>query len=595
VWQLPNVSGRPPNCWDSISDSQGNSYVLTEEAAGNPIVESLSPSGAIRWTASTEGFSNWRTGPVVGADGSVFFSMWNGIQSKVVGYNEQTGAVTLEQPFEDVTGLHAYEDGIIVVDTDSTVMYLSYTGSITAEYSTGPPISAYEAYSNAAGADGTVFVAGYSSADEPHASVEEVTPAGVAWTWTDPDSYLAQTFLAAAPDGGVILARGETNPSADFTSLSATGSELWTNDMQGPIGPAQDGGYLPVRVDVNGVVALPALAIYRCAIRPTEECLGDQIELVSQQTDATIFPPIDVQAGPEYNFITYSVALDSGQLYVSGESEEPSSTPTLMAFSTPSLGKDYQVALAEALTDKASPSPQSSGGVGGGGSSTSGSDGGSPSSGCPSYMVIDSRGSGEAAGIISPPGKAFAAEFETLHRPARIAVLANPYPAVSILGGWREVLNLLGAKLGIGPLGAYHGSVVAGEKWLQSNIAFETGTCPSTKLLLTGYSQGAQVTGDVYQRDISSVERQHILAVVLFGDPYFDSSDSANDRGNFAHDGRGGILGVRRSFHGDSRVVSYCHLHDPICQHPTIVGFLKYHLKQHTNYTPDGVAAAKHF
>jgi Cutinase len=218
-----------------------------------------------------------------------------------------------------------------------------------------------------------------------------------------------------------------------------------------------------------------------------------------------------------------------------------------------------------------------------------------PSTGCPGYMVIDSRGSGESAGTASPPGAAFAHEFRRLHPTQRVAVLKNPYPAVGLWGSWREILNLIGAGLGIGRIGAYHDSVVEGKRWLREHLASETTICPRTKLLLSGYSQGAQVAADVYQRSVSAAERSHILAVVLFGDPYFNVSDAASDRGTFARHGRSGVLGRRPTFGGDRRVLSYCHLHDPVCQHPTVIGLARYKLKQHENYTRDGSRAAHRF
>lgn len=174
-------------------------------------------------------------------------------------------------------------------------------------------------------------------------------------------------------------------------------------------------------------------------------------------------------------------------------------------------------------------------------------------------------------------------------------MLKNPYPAVGLWGSWREVLNLIGAGLGAGPLGAYHDSVVDGKNWLREHLASEVTTCPGTKLVLSGYSQGAQVAADVYQRSVSAVERRHILALVLFGDPYFNPSDAASDRGTFARKGRSGVLGRRPTFNGDHRVLSYCHLHDPICQHPTVIGLTRYKLKKHENYSPDGRRAAKQF
>lgn len=211
--------------------------------------------------------------------------------------------------------------------------------------------------------------------------------------------------------------------------------------------------------------------------------------------------------------------------------------------------------------------------------------------GCPSYILFDSRGSGEPAGKLSPPGAAFKNEFGK-HYPG-IPAVENAYPAVGLTGGIRQIINLIGAGLGIGRLGAYHDSVVEGEKWLRSALANEVATCPSTHILLTGYSQGAQVTGDVVQRYVSAAEYGHITGVALFGDPYFNGTDYAVDRSTFEH-GRNGILGVRHHFTHGSRVLSYCHKHDPICQLPhNAVDAAWYGLGAHENYPGDGVAAAK--
>jgi hypothetical protein len=368
LWQLPDVLSRTPDCMDAVTDDEGNTYTLTTEAAGQPVVESLSPTGSVRWSVPTGAFTSFRTQPGLGANGSVFFSMWNGAYAKVVGYDEKTGAVTLEHQFYDVTGLHAYSGGLIVVNTDSQVIYLGYDGTELASYSTGAPISAYAAYSNASGANGTLFVAGYEGGcgSGSHANVEKFTPAGLAWTWTDKETYCTQTSLTATPDGGVIFARGETNPSAYFTSLSASGAERWTDNMTGPIGPADNAGYFPVRADVNDVVALPATEIYRCSVQPSEECDGAQVELVSAQTGATVDAPVQLQGENEYGFELYSDAIGAGRLYVTGEVLEPSTTPTLDAFSIPGLGEDYQVALQEQLTGQPSSSPPvASGGNGG--------------------------------------------------------------------------------------------------------------------------------------------------------------------------------------------------------------------------------------
>jgi hypothetical protein len=360
VWRLPDVSAQPPSCGGAgITDSEGNSYVMTiDSSSGEAVAESLDPSGAVRWKTLTNGFVPFRTGPVLGADGDVYFSAWDGGNPKVLGYDEKTGAKTFEQSYEDVTGLHAWTGGLVIVDTDSRIAYVRYDGSLEDEYSTGEPISAYEAYSNAGGANGTVFVAGYDGGCDSasHASVEEVTPAGVAWTWTDPATYCSQTGLAATTDGGVVLARDDGG--AEFTSLNAAGTTRWTQHPSGPIGPATGAGYFPVRVDARGVVALPTMIIYHCAAQPTEECSGDQVEFATQQTGATAAAPVQLTGGTEFGYTLSSIAIDAGRLYADGSIDEMNNPASLASFAVPNLAVDYQLTLQEALTGTAiTPAP----------------------------------------------------------------------------------------------------------------------------------------------------------------------------------------------------------------------------------------------
>jgi hypothetical protein len=193
--------------------------------------------------------------------------------------------------------------------------------------------------------------------------------------------------------------------------------------------------------------------------------------------------------------------------------------------------------------------------------------------------VIDSRGSGEAAGAISPPGFKFFQEFQRLHPSAFVRLVANDYPAA---GGF----SLVGAAVKV-PL-AYHASVVTGKNWLSRTISTTATTCPQTKMFLTGYSQGAQVTADVYQNGSTP----HVLGIALFGDPYFNSDDAIADRGSFRL-GRHGGLGTRPLFSSASRghVLSYCHDRDPVCQEP--LGPLDYRFlfRFHDNYDKLGEPA----
>ena len=170
------------------------------------------------------------------------------------------------------------------------------------------------------------------------------------------------------------------------------------------------------------------------------------------------------------------------------------------------------------------------------------------------YCVIDSRGSGEGLGEFSPPGASLLRVLRQLVAPAKVVAVTNPYPA---RGSW----HLAEAALKL-PTG-YHPSVVAGKDWLAQTIANPPATCRDAKLILTGYSQGAQVTGDVYQGGGT----RHVVAVVLFGDPYFNGKDSEADRGSYRAARHGG-LGTRAPYAASSRghVFSYCHADDPVCQ-----------------------------
>lgn len=218
--------------------------------------------------------------------------------------------------------------------------------------------------------------------------------------------------------------------------------------------------------------------------------------------------------------------------------------------------------------------------------------------------VVGARGSGDAQSGdqmtdkygdpvhgMGKPGAAFAVALA--NRLPRGAVTFDPiiYPAVGLLGNWRKIVNAVGAGTKIGFLGSYNGSVNDGKAALRQVIKSEARVCPRVKLVLVGYSQGAQVVADVYQRDLTAGERSRIAGVVLFGDPYFNPGDSKPDVGSYDPT-RYGALG-KRGFYPSSNttIFSICHLYDPICQGPGRDKF-----SQHGNYQNDPwikVAAAK--
>lgn len=215
-----------------------------------------------------------------------------------------------------------------------------------------------------------------------------------------------------------------------------------------------------------------------------------------------------------------------------------------------------------------------------------------PPPSCAAYLVIDSRGSGEDNFKLSQPGEAFLealkAKLKSLHNSGAIAQNVNSYPAAKVFGWFPSNifnnLNGLGAFMHSDDIGAYKASEKKGEKILSAWVnAQAVGACKATKMILVGYSQGAELTGNVFEGLTPSVQ-SHVAAVVLFGDPQYNHDDEVADQDNRPLDGSLGMRPLFSSGHGTT-VLSYCNHHDPICQwrlpKPTLIA---YRLREHKQY-----------
>ncbi|HET8955298.1 MAG TPA: cutinase family protein [Solirubrobacterales bacterium] len=208
---------------------------------------------------------------------------------------------------------------------------------------------------------------------------------------------------------------------------------------------------------------------------------------------------------------------------------------------------------------------------------------------CYDYVIYDSRGSGEEKNEVSKPGRDFVRGFRErlndLNAGKRFSAVANLYPAVGVLS-WSplQTLNGFGAFLHSATIGAYKDSVDEGVKKLGDMIERQVDSfCGKrkTKIILLGYSQGAQVTGNVYA-DLSAKERKQVAAVVLWGDPLYNHRDRDADREDRPLDGS---LGTRGQFPAGRKVFSHCNTHDPICQWRLPASQLVSHqLKEHSLY-----------
>jgi hypothetical protein len=82
----------------------------------------------------------------------------------------------------------------------------------------------------------------------------------------------------------------------------------------------------------------------------------------------------------------------------------------------------------------------------------------------------------------------------------------------------------------------YQASEMAGVESLQFDVRQYIRNCPTKRVILAGYSQGADVVGDTFL-SLSPQEATHIAAVIMFGDPKFNPAKSQNrvNQGDYSY------------------------------------------------------------
>jgi Cutinase len=189
---------------------------------------------------------------------------------------------------------------------------------------------------------------------------------------------------------------------------------------------------------------------------------------------------------------------------------------------------------------------------------------------CTSFLLIGVRGSGapytpdnNASGTsgftatLSP----IADSLSSYYGNTSITEYGLPYqaaPALALIDGNNE---------------SYYQSEAQGEGTLENILIAQEAGCPNQQIFLAGYSQGAEVVGNVISND-TSVDGS-IVGVALYGDPRFNPSSQA-DQGNY-DPGLDGVFGSRPEFPSAivSKVMSYCLHGDAICNWslPSLPGF----------------------
>jgi len=184
---------------------------------------------------------------------------------------------------------------------------------------------------------------------------------------------------------------------------------------------------------------------------------------------------------------------------------------------------------------------------------------------CPSVEFVGVRGSGEHSNF----GSTIGAVLSGVNGMADgVGNKAIDYPAI----------NVPNDPLTRSYRDGYVDSVAQGVEALHDFVATFQQKCGGTPLLLSGYSQGAEVVDDWLMGALSNGQRANVAGVALFGDPRFNPAQVLPvDVGTFNHRFGGigiyqfqppiGTFGTLVSYPvADAGLVrSYCANHDPVC------------------------------
>ncbi|KAF8244336.1 cutinase-domain-containing protein [Wilcoxina mikolae CBS 423.85] len=166
---------------------------------------------------------------------------------------------------------------------------------------------------------------------------------------------------------------------------------------------------------------------------------------------------------------------------------------------------------------------------------------------CAPIIVIFARGTGEPGNVGDDVGPEFFKELEKLKSGKTIVQGVNKYPA-----------NILRT------VGYLNGGSDSGAKDMAASVNLVSTQCPKSKIVLSGFSQGAQVTHKAAKMLATEMYR-FVGAIVVFGYPYNGTKFPGTLNDN---------------------VKSFCHDGDLICHGLPFPG------KDHSNYENDAPEAA---
>src|ERR1700756_498995 len=149
---------------------------------------------------------------------------------------------------------------------------------------------------------------------------------------------------------------------------------------------------------------------------------------------------------------------------------------------------------------------------------------------CPDVEVVFARGTNEPPGV-GGVGQAFVDSIRSQARGRSVGVYAVNYPATD----------------------DFVRSSLAGAGDARAHVQAVVGSCPKTRMVLGGYSQGAGVI-DMTTNDLPPQAADHVAAVAVFGNP----------ESTFARTLGGGRLPTISPLY-QHKIIDLCVPNDPIC------------------------------
>ncbi|MGV0991198.1 MAG: cutinase family protein [Mycobacterium sp.] len=169
---------------------------------------------------------------------------------------------------------------------------------------------------------------------------------------------------------------------------------------------------------------------------------------------------------------------------------------------------------------------------------------------CPSVQVVYARGTNEAPGL-GLVGQVFTDTLSAQLPGRSVAVYPVNYPASD----------------------DYLKSAAAGSDDARAQIQETVANCPSTKVVLGGYSQGAAVT-ELVTAQLPPQVADHVAAVALFGVPSSDFSKMLAG---------GAVLPTVNPTYA-AKTIDLCLTDDPICSAGA-------NMMAHVSYVPSGMVS----